>query len=148
MKSRNDPRHQRREHLVQQLFEWEFRKHEISPTVLQEIVPHIEELDKYIQESAPQWPLSQIAAVDLAILRLALWELFYEEKRPSEKVILDECIELAKEYGGETSPAFVNGVLGGVLKKHEDKLSPLGEEEAALAVEKPIEDSPSEVDNS
>ncbi|MDQ3239025.1 MAG: transcription antitermination protein NusB [bacterium] len=131
MKSRNDPRHQRREYLVQQLFEWQFRKGEYVNDVLKDIVPKIEELDVYIQESAPAWPLSQIASVDLAILRLASWELFYEPTRPSEKVILDECIELAKEYGGDTSPGFINGVLGGILKKHSDKLSTQTEEKSA-----------------
>lgn len=136
MKSRNDPRHQHRESLIQKLFEWDFRKTEELPPAVEAIVSKMDSIDAYIRESAPMWPLEQIAFVDLAILRLAVWELFYRDEPLSEKVILDESIELAKEYGGEASPSFINGVLGGVLLKHPRE--PISEEKTA-SEEKPIQ---------
>jgi N utilization substance protein B len=120
MKTRNDPRHQRREHLIQLLFEWGFRKDISIPEELAPIVEKISEIDKLIEISATQWPLAQIAPVDLAILRHGVWELLYAENKPSEKVVLDESIELAKEYGGENSPSFINGVLGSVFKNSQE----------------------------
>jgi N utilization substance protein B len=116
MKSRNDPRHQKREHLIQLLYEWEFRKNESVPEEIQPIVTKLVDIDSLIRSSATQWPLDQIAPVDLAILRHGVWELLFAENRPTEKVVIDESIELAKEYGGDSSPSFINGVLGSVLK--------------------------------
>lgn len=118
MKSRNDPRHQKREHLIQILFEWEFRKNNENSAELQPIFEHLDVIDGYIKEAAPQWPLDQIAPVDLAVLRHGVWELLFSEDILPDKVVLDESIELAKEYGGESSPSFINGVLGTVLKLH------------------------------
>jgi transcription antitermination protein NusB len=116
MKSRNDPRHQKREHLIQLLYEWEFRKRDEVPEEISEIVGKLGEIDALIVKAAPQWPLEQIAPVDLAILRHGVWELLYAEHKPGEKIVIDESIELAKEYGGDASPSFVNGVLGTVFK--------------------------------
>jgi transcription antitermination factor NusB len=118
MKTRNDPRHQKREHAIQLLFQWDFRKGEAVDADIQEIVSKVDEIDSMIAESATQWPLEQVAPVDRAILRYGTWELMYAENRPSEKVVIDESIELAKEYGGDSSPSFINGVLGSILKKH------------------------------
>lgn len=72
-------------------------------------------LDEKIQSAAPEWPVDKIAKIDLAILRLAIYELLIEKKEPP-KVIIDEAIELAKEFGNDNSPKFVNGVLGTILK--------------------------------
>lgn len=72
-------------------------------------------IDNAIQIAAPEWPTEKIAKIDLAILRLAACELMVEKKEPP-KVIIDEAIELAKTYGNENSPKFVNGVLGTILK--------------------------------
>lgn len=69
-------------------------------------------------EAAPKWPIEKINRIDLAILRLAVWELFYKRKTPP-KVAIDEAIELAKEFGAENSPSFINGVLGTIFKKKE-----------------------------
>lgn len=118
MKTRNDPRHQKREHAIQLLFQWDFRKEEPIDPDIQDIVSRVGEIDVMIKESATQWPLEQVAPVDRAILRYGTWELMYADNRPSEKVVIDESIELAKEYGGDSSPAFINGVLGNILKKH------------------------------
>ncbi len=75
------------------------------------------QLDIVIQHFAPEWPVSQIAAIDRNILRMALWEMnFYNTPT---KVVINEAVELAKEFGADTSPRFVNGVLGAATR-HED----------------------------
>jgi N utilization substance protein B len=74
-----------------------------------------EKIDKAISHCAPEWPIAQINRIDLAILRLAIFELIIERREPP-KAIIDEAIELAKKYGSEKSASFVNGVLGSVLK--------------------------------
>lgn len=73
-------------------------------------------IDKYIQESAPDWPIDKISRVDLIILRMAIYELLYNKNIPS-KVAIDEAVELAKEFGNDTSSKFVNGVLGNVAER-------------------------------
>lgn len=73
-------------------------------------------IDRIITKSAPQWPIAQINRIDLAILRLAVWELKIVKKEPP-KVIIDEAIELGKTYGSEKSPGFINGALGAILKQ-------------------------------
>lgn len=70
-------------------------------------------IDEFIKKAAPEFPVDKINKVDLAILRLAVYELIVEKKEPP-KVIIDEAIELAKEYGGDTSPQFINGALGNI----------------------------------
>lgn len=71
-----------------------------------------ESLDKLIQPIAPEWPLSQIARVDLAILRLALYELTQMDDVAPPKVVINEAVELAKAFGSDNSSRFINGVLG------------------------------------
>lgn len=71
-------------------------------------------VDEKIQNAAPEWPISQIAKIDLAVLRLAVGELMTQKEPP--KVVIDEAVELAKEFGNDKSPKFVNGVLGTILK--------------------------------
>lgn len=75
-------------------------------------------LDKEITLSAPEWPLPRINKIDLAILRLAVFELLVKRVEPP-KVIIDEAVELAKEFGSDNSAPFVNGVLGNILKSHQ-----------------------------
>lgn len=70
-------------------------------------------IDEIITEAAPAWPLDQIAATDRNILRLAIYEIVIDNKVPMRAAI-NEAVELAKEYGGDNSPRFVNGVLGSV----------------------------------
>jgi transcription antitermination protein NusB len=71
------------------------------------------EIDGSIQKYAPAWPLEQIAMVDRNILRLAIFEILFDNKVPV-KVAVSEAVELAKTFGSESSPKFVNGVLGSV----------------------------------
>lgn len=79
------------------------------------VASHIEEIDQVITISAPEWPIPQIAQVDLSILRLAIFELLFDEEVPP-KAVINEAVELAKAFGGENSSKFVNGVLGTVFR--------------------------------
>lgn len=77
------------------------------------VIENRERIDETIRRTAPAWPLDQIAAVDRNILRLAIYEVLIDNKVPMRAAI-NEAVELAKEFGGETSPKFINGVLGSV----------------------------------
>ncbi|MBU1326699.1 transcription antitermination factor NusB [Patescibacteria group bacterium] len=115
MKTSQDPRHQRRIKLMEQLFTLGFGQNSRSKAI-GAIRPHLSDIDRRIQEAAPEWPIEKIAKIDLAVLRLALYELTATRKEPP-KVIVDEAVELAKEFGNDNSPKFINGVLGTILKK-------------------------------
>ena len=114
MKTSLDPRHKRRQRLIQDLFSIQFHDQSVSPDV-KVILEQKETLDTKIREAAPDYPVEKINKIDLAILRLAVYELLIVQKEPSN-VIIDESVELAKEFGNDTSPAFINGVLGHIVK--------------------------------
>lgn len=118
MKTLLDPRHKQREKIIKKLYEYSFGNvDDISPQILQ-IIEKLAKIDKLISQVAPDWPVNKLNKIDLAILRLAVFELTFQKKTPP-KVIIDEAIELGKQYGGEKSPKFVNGVLGSIAKlKH------------------------------
>lgn len=84
-----------------------------ASTLVQGILRRSEEIDTLIAAAAPQWPLEQIAGVDKAVLRVAVYELRHGEGVPV-KVAINEAVDIAKEYGGEGSGRFVNGVLGAI----------------------------------
>ena len=85
------------------------------------VVKHLAELDKIIEKAAPEWPIDQITIVDRNILRVGLFELIYSKKEEvPPKVAINEAIELAKSFGGESSGKFINGVLGTVYKQLDD----------------------------
>ena len=78
-----------------------------------------QELDSFISEHAPDWPLDQVAIIDRNILRIALWEFAVADDIPL-KVAINEAVELAKTYGSDSAPRFVNGVLGSLAdRQHE-----------------------------
>lgn len=110
MKNPQDPRHKNRQKIVEELFSLDFYKQKVGKES-QKIFKSRKKIDTYIEKAAPEFPVEKINRIDLAILRLAVYELTIEKKEPP-RVIIDEAIELAKEYGGETSPQFVNGALG------------------------------------
>lgn len=84
------------------------------------VVKHFQQINKIIEKAAPEWPLDQITIVDRNILRIGLYELLYANKdEVPPKVAINEAIELAKSFGGESSGRFVNGVLGTVYKELE-----------------------------
>lgn len=113
MKKKSDPRHQRRIHLMQQLFSKETNP-QGKYSDIQEIIDNIPLIDEKIKHAAPEWPIEKINKVDLAILRLGVFELLLKSEVPT-KVAIDEAVELAKEYGSDSSASFVNGVLGKIV---------------------------------
>lgn len=118
MKKASDPRHLKRIQIVEKLFALSFlnKKKNVSHLV-KSIILSEPKIDRVIEESAPQFPIDKIAKIDVAILRLAIYELMFDRSQP-QKVVIDEAIELAKEYGGEKSSAFINGALGNVINKY------------------------------
>ena len=118
MKSASDPRHKVRRKIIKELFANEFSPQAASITT-RKIIKNSKQIDKLITGSAPEWPIEKINKVDLAILRLSVWEIL--QKKVPVKAVIDEAVELAKEYGSESSPPFVNGVLGSIVKNEESK---------------------------
>lgn len=134
-------RHLQRSIAMQSLFEWDFQgrkndnvdeivKHnvaEFAPSLddfkfvevlVKDTLKNQKKIDELIEKCAPEWPLDQVTAVDRNILRLGIQELMfgnYEEVPP--KVAINEAIELAKTFGGESSARFVNGVLGTIYRE-------------------------------
>lgn len=82
---------------------------------VQKIVALVEDLDSRINQSTVDWNMQRIGKVEVAILRLAVYEMFYDEDIP-ESVAINEAVELAKTYGGDNTPSFVNGVLANIFK--------------------------------
>jgi len=82
------------------------------------VTKHMPEIDNVIEKAAPEWPISQIAIIDRNVLRIGLYELLYADKEEvPPKVAINEAIELAKTFSGQTSGKFINGVLGTVYKQ-------------------------------
>lgn len=97
--------------------------HELSDFARQIIfgvLPLTNNLDNLIAKYAPEWPLDQIAAIDRNILRMALWEFAVLQETPI-KVAINEAVELAKLFGSDSAPRFVNGVLG-ALADHQHEI--------------------------
>jgi len=94
---------------------------EFSRQIIFGVLPIIEILDKIIAEYAPEWPLDQIATIDRNILRQACWEFASPDGETPIKVAINEAVELAKLYGSDSAPRFVNGVLGS-LADHQQEI--------------------------
>ncbi len=115
-----DPRHQKRAALMQALFAATFSELDAQAIEDEELRLNVEavftalpQIDAKIQAFAPERPLAEVNQVDLAILRLTVFEA--EHKKTPIKVLINEAVELAKSYGTDSSPKFVNGVLGKLL---------------------------------
>lgn len=139
MKSDTDPRHTSRKLAVSSIFSWQFAEpnldecvstskeilesegieydNELTKFIVEGVRQHSKEIDKIIEESAPEWPIDKIAKIDLVILRIAIFEIVFGKKTPV-RVAIDEAVEIAKEFGNDTSHKFVNGVLGTVVEKY------------------------------
>ena len=113
MKTPFDPRHKKRQKIVESLFKIDFHKQMVN-NYTKAILRKKNFIDKQIETAAPEFSIDKINKIDLAILRLAIYELLVEKTQPV-KVIIDEAVELAKEYGGDSSPSFVNGALGNII---------------------------------
>lgn len=120
MKRKSDPRHLARTQAVKTLFAESFRKKmRIQKSSLAgQVSQKQKQIDKLIAQNAPAWPIDQINPLDLATLRLAIYELLFKKKKEPYKVIIDEAVEIAKGYGTDTSGSFVNGVLGSIVKSN------------------------------
>ena len=81
------------------------------------IKKNIIDIDKNIKKYAPDWPINQMPIIDKNILRVAIYEIIYKDAIP--KVIANESVELAKLFGSESSPKFINGVLGSLIESKE-----------------------------
>jgi N utilization substance protein B len=91
------------------------------------VVPLTVALDNFIAQHAPEWPLDQIAVIDRNILRIALWEMALSDETPM-KVAINEAVELGKVFGSDSTPRFVNGVLGSLAdRQNEIRLAFRGE---------------------
>lgn len=134
-------RHLSRSIVMQSLYEWDFygqkpgtldkivnrNIEEFGPgleetnfiwELIKEVKNHLPELNKIIEKAAPEWPIDKITIVDRNVLRIGLYELLYADKESvPPKVAINEAIELAKNFGGESSGKFINGVLGTVYKE-------------------------------
>ncbi len=135
-------RHLARSIAMQSLFEWDFYGKkpdvltrsverncaEFGPGLEEEYpfidrlvkgtVEHLPVIDEIIGKAAPEWPIEQITAIDRSVLRLGLYELLFgDHAEVPPKVAINEAIELAKSFGGESSGRFVNGVLGTVYRE-------------------------------
>lgn len=138
-------RHLSRSIVMQSLYEWDFGAKKDNLKLIVErnikefgpgledqsfvwqlingVVKNIKRVDGIIETAAPEWPIAQINIIDRNILRIGIYELLYENKEEvPPKVAINEAIELAKSFGGESSGKFINGVLGTVYKEIEDKI--------------------------
>jgi N utilization substance protein B len=94
------------------------KESDFTEKILAETLSRLTTLDEIIQKAAPEWPMDKINIVDRNVLRVGLCELLFgDREHVPPKVAIDEAIEIAKEYGGESSGRFVNGVLGAVYKE-------------------------------
>jgi N utilization substance protein B len=113
-----DARHKKRIEVVENLFAFSFVQPSFVPPhknqLFDSIVPKIAEIDTAIVEFAPKFPIDRLSKIDLAILRLAIYELKINPVEPM-KVVINEAVELAKELGGDKSYTFINGVLGKLI---------------------------------
>jgi len=131
-------RHLSRMVAMQSLYEWQFRhdsdlndiadrniaeykgkcEEEFVRGLIDGVVKDRDKLDGIITESAPDWPIDQISLIDHTVLRICVYELLNLSEVPP-KVAINEAVELSKEFGGESSSKFVNGVLGTIYTKFE-----------------------------
>lgn len=122
MKTQRDPRHQHRMTVMQLLYSLEFQTvipKDTDPLVketVEKILINKETINKTIDSYAKSFTSTHMSKLDLAVLQLGVFELLYARKEPY-RVIVDEAIELAKEFGSENSQKFINGILGNLVEK-------------------------------
>ena len=101
---------------------------EYARELLQGVCDHLAEIDADIQSAAREWPLQQMARIDKNILRLAIYEILFNNTVPA-KAAINEAVELAKIFGSDTSSRFVNGVLGTIFTRAQQQPTPKAESE-------------------
>jgi len=103
---------------MQDLYSFSFNDKAEVAEETSEVIAKLKKIDGLIVKAAPAWPLPKINKIDLAVLRLATFELLFETGIPP-KVVIDEAVEIGKEYGSESSGSFINGVLGKLVSLQE-----------------------------
>ena len=93
---------------------------EYARTLVDGVLENREELDRIIVDSAPNWPLDQMSRIDTTILRLAIFEILFDNRVPL-KAAINEAVELGKRFGSESSSRFINGVLGTVAANQQSR---------------------------
>ncbi len=101
---------------VERMGETKAQAHELLSELIQGVRAHQAQIDEKIKHAASLWPIDQMALVDKAIMRLAVYELLYVPEIPP-KVVINEAVELAKVYASDSSPRFINGVLGTIYER-------------------------------
>ena len=138
-------RHLSRIVVMQTLYEWDFRPESkvedilhrnftefegqvdqvYARKVVEGTIASKDSIDQLIIKAAPDWPIEQVAMIDKNLLRIAIFELLYDqEEEVPPKVSINEAVELGKQFGSESSSKFINGVLGTIYKDHARKLEP------------------------
>jgi len=141
-------RHLSRSIVLQTLYEWDFHNlkgedvrsilernlnnlgqgledNNYPKNLLEGILAHWGDLNQLIESGAPEWPIEQINIIDRNVLRIGIFELIFgKQKEVPAKVAINEAVELAKNFGGDSSRRFVNGVLGTIYRQMEETLSP------------------------
>lgn len=97
----------------------EIKLQDFARQIVMGVVPLTVKLDLLIAEHAPEWPLDQVATIDRNIIRIALWEMAVDEQTPV-KVAINEAVELGKVFGSDSTPRFVNGVLGSLATRQKE----------------------------
>ncbi|MBU6389771.1 transcription antitermination factor NusB [Patescibacteria group bacterium] len=141
-------RHLSRTLCMQSLYEWEFRGYGDLDTIVKRnckefekdidaeyikkvtggVREHLDEINALIEEAAPEWPLEQVAKVDKNSLRVAIYEMVFDpEEDVPPRVSINEAVEVGKTFGSEGASKFINGVLGHIYRKYEEKLRPRNE---------------------
>lgn len=152
-------RHLARSIIMQALYQWDFRGRPTAalPAIIdnlceefgagleehqefirqsvENIIDHIEDIDKTIKEFAPHWPMEQMTLVDRNILRIGIFEVKFNDSIPG-RVAINEAIEIAKTYGGQSSSKFINGILGAIYNDLKAKNPDLEVKEREMEEEK------------
>jgi N utilization substance protein B len=123
------------QHLPDEVLQRHAEERHLQPRVVEyakELVTgvcnHLAEIDAHIQSAAQEWPLQQMARIDKNILRLAIYEILFNNTVPA-KAAINEAVELAKLFGSNTSSRFINGVLGTIFNRAQNQPAPIAESE-------------------
>ncbi len=125
MKTDKDPRHLKRIRLFKALYSQQFSQAKAGKLSLQDalefknILNQLSPINDLINKYSTKFGVSKMSKLDLSILQLGIYELTVSKKAP-EKVVIDECIELAKEFGGTRSPNLINGILGKLIENQDE----------------------------
>ena len=129
-------RRKAREYALQMLFQWDINRESVDSTsfwentdeppevvsfarrLVTQTIEHVEKIDEFIRRHAEHWRLDRMTVVDRNILRLATQEFLYDSETP-KSVVINEAIEIARRFGAEESPQFINGVLDSIKKELE-----------------------------